>query len=361
MRGVVVVGIGGGLAVGICIRITVSVRVGIGIGIGPVIAPGVGGSILLRRRLHRCVVGRRLRTQRHGRRGEQGHAQHRQRRGGAQARSHPPQRHFHVPGFELGAPVEVQAEAGADEERFDQGHRQPGDGVEADVRPHRGLLADQRPGRARGFRQQVDGHEQEDRGDAGQAEHAFERGEDAGHQQRMAVDRPAQGAAALALLAGARAFQQFQRHEHAARRTQPTPGQVADQGAPAPGALRAHGVAHARHVAEHRARDHEQRDPVQHRLQPPQQQRCQPQRIDRPGAEVEHGEQRQGDQQPGLPDRPGVAADQGAAQFHRFPGRACAQHHVQALNPHRWPPRGRARRATATSAPASRVPPTRCT
>ncbi len=256
---------------------------------------------------------------------------------------------FHVPGFQLGTAVEVQAEAGAAVERADQRHRGPGQQIEAQPHPRRGVAADQRYRHAQRLGQGIQRHEHEHQRDAGHLQHHFEMPAHQRQQRGMAIGRPPQHAPPLPPLRGVAAFEQVHRHQQRTRRAQPAPQQVTGQRAHTPMHLRAQGLRGTGHRAERAARYDVQRDALEHRLQPPHQQCRQPEGIQPPPAQVEQHEHRAGEQQPRRPDGPGVAPHQRGAQLHRLPVGAGAQRHVQLVNAHRHP---RGRRATASRTPA---------
>ncbi|MNV16938.1 hypothetical protein D3C71_1077120 [compost metagenome] len=276
---------------------------------------------------------------------------HQHRRVAQQAFAQAAEGDLYIPGFQRGTPVEVQAKPRAAEERADQRHRRPGQQVEADPRPRRGVLADQLPGGAQGFGQPFHRHEHEEQGHAGQLQHHFEMPARPGQQRGMAIAATAQCAAAQGTLAGIATFEQIHRHQQRTRRAEAAPCQIGKRAAPAPVPLRAQGFGSAGLGTECAARNHVQRDALERRLQPPQREGRQPQVVQPPAGEIEQREHRQCQQQPRLPDGAGMTPHQCGAQLHRFPLRTCAQHHVELINAHRQLHRDR--RATTTQSPGS--------
>ncbi len=312
---------------------------------------GIHG-LVRRRRLGRIL---RLRGRGDRRSQDRDHDEQRRRAPGKPATQFA-EHDLHVPGFQLGAPVEVEAKPRANEEGLDHRHRHPRHRVEADLHPGRRLLGDQRPGGAQGFRQQIQRGEHQDAGDAAQEQRAFEMQAYQGQQRRVAVDRTGQHPPAFAQPLALHAFQQIHRQVQRAHRTEAAPGQVVQHWPPAPVRLRAHGLAHAGHRTEHRTRGDIQRNPVEHRLEPPHQHAGQANQIQRPARRIEQREHRQRHQQPGFPDRGGMPAHQRHPQLHRLPGRARAQLDGELLKPHRCVP---GHRATTTAAPVSTASPRR--
>lgn len=128
----------------------------------------------------------------------------------AQARAQPAQHDLDVPAFDLGATVEVQPEAGADEERFDQRRRQPGHGIAGELQPYR-LLCQRTPRPACRFGQVLARNEQHRQCQDAEIQHDLEVHAHRGQQHADPVDRRAQRAAPVARVLALSAFEQVHR------------------------------------------------------------------------------------------------------------------------------------------------------
>ena len=286
------------------------------------------------------------------------HHRQQQRRGGDQARAQGAEHDLQIPGLDLGAPVEVQAEARAHVERLHHADRRPRQRIPPQLQPCRPFRGQHAERRLHAVRQQVLRQVHHHRGHAAQQQCGFEVQAHQRQQDGRAVGLPGQYPATLAQAFALHPLQQVDRQVQRAHRRQPPPRQQVRQRAHAPRRLRAQRLARARHAAEHRARDDVQRDAVEGRLQPPHERGRQPELVDPPRTEIQQREHRQRQPPPGLPDGACMPAHQRHAQLHGLPVRTRAQPDGQLLNPHRPP---RVRRNPATPPPASTARPTRCT
>src|SRR3546814_19657598 len=86
------------------------------------------------------------------------------------------------------------------------------------------------------------------------------------------------------------AFQQVHRQRQRAHQADPPPEQVTAHRTPAPAALRGQRLARGRRLAEHRARQHEQRNAVEQRLEPPHRKPRDPESVAPARGEVDRTE-----------------------------------------------------------------------
>ena len=128
-------------------------------------------------------------------------------------------------------------------------------------------------------------------------------------------------------------FQKVHRHQQAARRMQAPPEQPGPESRPIPAEL-LQCLLQADLLPQNAARQHENRQPIKGRLQPPEQHTREPGVAERCERQVQQQKYRQGGQGPAGKQQSGVTAHHAHAEIGRLPRRPLAQHDVKAVNPH---------------------------